>query len=326
MIAIRCICIRCNFGCKSNLNPTLICETSVNLYSQAMLLRSNRLTPSSRATSRRPRNRPAGHQVRLPCSLQPISGIGDTFCILCRCVHQHISVSSRRRTAAAGPPEKEPVTNAAPAKDDDDDDDETCGFCIFMKGGGCKDVFKVGWMQFCSWRLRQPADNACSLPTMRASRSCDPHLGCPLLHRNSAPSTRRSGASAWTQGGIRAGTSQTTAGCRWVLQDLLHCLWELSTGSTMWCTVFSSLARGSQSANVLESSSQTFALRECMLAHREYYAPVLEEEVSPEPSEPVGMYWHYAGHVSLMVSIAHGCAISKPDTQQRCQACLIKPL
>lgn len=44
--------------------------------------------------------------------------------------------------AAAGPPEKQPVTNAAPA-DDDDDDDETCGFCIFMKAGGCKDVFKV---------------------------------------------------------------------------------------------------------------------------------------------------------------------------------------
>ena len=26
---------------------------------------------------------------------------------------------------------------------DDDDDDETCGFCIFMKAGGCKDEFKV---------------------------------------------------------------------------------------------------------------------------------------------------------------------------------------
>lgn len=26
---------------------------------------------------------------------------------------------------------------------DEDDDDETCGFCIFMKAGGCKDEFKV---------------------------------------------------------------------------------------------------------------------------------------------------------------------------------------
>ena len=26
----------------------------------------------------------------------------------------------------------------------DDDDDETCGFCIFMKAGGCKDEFQVG--------------------------------------------------------------------------------------------------------------------------------------------------------------------------------------
>jgi hypothetical protein len=28
---------------------------------------------------------------------------------------------------------------------------------------------------------------------------------------------------------------------------------------------------------------QTYALRECMLKHREYYAPVLEEEVSVYP-------------------------------------------
>jgi hypothetical protein len=32
--------------------------------------------------------------------------------------------------------------------------------------------------------------------------------------------------------------------------------------------------------------SQTYALRECMLKHREYYAPVLEEEVSCTLSTP----------------------------------------
>lgn len=26
---------------------------------------------------------------------------------------------------------------------DEDEDDETCGFCIFMKAGGCKTEFKV---------------------------------------------------------------------------------------------------------------------------------------------------------------------------------------
>lgn len=31
---------------------------------------------------------------------------------------------------------------------------------------------------------------------------------------------------------------------------------------------------------VLNLPLQTYALRECMLKHREYYAPVLEEEVS----------------------------------------------
>ena len=27
--------------------------------------------------------------------------------------------------------------------DDDDDDEETCGFCKYMKGGGCRDAFVV---------------------------------------------------------------------------------------------------------------------------------------------------------------------------------------
>ena len=31
----------------------------------------------------------------------------------------------------------------------DDDDDETCGFCIFMKAGGCKDEFKVRFTPVC---------------------------------------------------------------------------------------------------------------------------------------------------------------------------------
>ena len=44
---------------------------------------------------------------------------------------------------ATSPAEQRPTAAAAAASEDDDDDDETCGFCIFMKGGGCKDVFKV---------------------------------------------------------------------------------------------------------------------------------------------------------------------------------------
>jgi len=35
---------------------------------------------------------------------------------------------------------------------------------------------------------------------------------------------------------------------------------------------------------------QTFALRECMLKNREYYAPVLEEEVRAELAGPRYMY------------------------------------
>lgn len=27
---------------------------------------------------------------------------------------------------------------------EEEEEEETCGFCIFMKGGGCKDAFEVG--------------------------------------------------------------------------------------------------------------------------------------------------------------------------------------
>ena len=35
------------------------------------------------------------------------------------------------------------LAKLANADADQDGDDETCGFCIFMKAGGCKDEFKV---------------------------------------------------------------------------------------------------------------------------------------------------------------------------------------
>ena len=36
---------------------------------------------------------------------------------------------------------------------DEDDDDETCGFCIFMKAGGCKDEFKVRLASGCKYQI-----------------------------------------------------------------------------------------------------------------------------------------------------------------------------
>ena len=45
----------------------------------------------------------------------------------------------------------EPAVEEKKEEDDDDDDaeedekEETCGFCIFMKGGPCKEPFVVRW-------------------------------------------------------------------------------------------------------------------------------------------------------------------------------------
>jgi mitochondrial intermembrane space import and assembly protein 40 len=44
-------------------------------------------------------------------------------------------------TAAVGTREADAVEET---DKDDDEEDETCGFCIFMKGGGCKETFNVG--------------------------------------------------------------------------------------------------------------------------------------------------------------------------------------
>jgi hypothetical protein len=62
----------------------------------------------------------------------------------------HFSVLHHTSDEATAPAEQRQTAAAAAASEDDDDDDETCGFCIFMKGGGCKDVFKVRLQCACS--------------------------------------------------------------------------------------------------------------------------------------------------------------------------------
>lgn len=47
-------------------------------------------------------------------------------------------VCSKNKTGAA-------VGAVAGGEALEDEDDETCGFCIFMKAGGCKDEFNVRW-------------------------------------------------------------------------------------------------------------------------------------------------------------------------------------
>lgn len=39
---------------------------------------------------------------------------------------------------------KDEVDSAAEPSNGAEEEEETCGFCIFMKGGGCKEAFEVG--------------------------------------------------------------------------------------------------------------------------------------------------------------------------------------
>lgn len=34
-------------------------------------------------------------------------------------------------------------------EEEEEEEEETCGFCIFMKGGGCKEAFEVGALEMC---------------------------------------------------------------------------------------------------------------------------------------------------------------------------------
>lgn len=69
----------------------------------------------------------------------------------------------------------EQPTSSAPAAgeaedDDEDDEQETCGFCRFMKGGGCRDAFVVscgrGWAGWCCHSC------ACGSTTSAAAVAC----------------------------------------------------------------------------------------------------------------------------------------------------------
>jgi len=66
-----------------------------------------------------------------------------------KCVLVETSPSNAAETPAGGQPPAEPSPpKDTPYEDEsegegEEDDNETCGFCIFMKGGGCKEAFVV---------------------------------------------------------------------------------------------------------------------------------------------------------------------------------------
>lgn len=112
------------------------------------------------------------------------------------------------RDAVASPPPSPPERDeeAAPPADgeagQEEEEEETCGFCRFMKGGGCRDVFIV--------RTRPP--QAATAQGCLATRG-----RTPRQHRSlSAPHALahldfRLGRSAWTRTANRAPTLWTPA-------------------------------------------------------------------------------------------------------------------
>lgn len=56
--------------------------------------------------------------------------------------------TAAEQQAAAQPPAEQPGSSAIPSEQDENDDEEdpkeTCGFCRFMKGGGCRSAF-IAW-------------------------------------------------------------------------------------------------------------------------------------------------------------------------------------
>ena len=98
--------------------------------------------------------------------------------------------------------EQDPARVAAPASDEeaaasaskeskgggDEEDEETCGFCKFMKGGACKDVFVVR-----TTRCREAVDGA------RTVRTRDPNADTPPRSACDARPGRRASTSIATQ-------------------------------------------------------------------------------------------------------------------------------
>ena len=54
----------------------------------------------------------------------------------------HLYVSAGDATEASDAPARDGEA-ATPVEGEEEEEEETCGFCIFMKAGGCKDAFNV---------------------------------------------------------------------------------------------------------------------------------------------------------------------------------------
>ena len=109
------------------------------------------------------------------------------------------AAAPEREDAVSEPAAAQGGSGAEEEEDDDDDENETCGFCIFMKGGGCKQAFNA------SAAARRP-------PTRRPPPPLQvPGLDCRSQRASGTTICCRIGAHAWTGSGKPAATSQKSA-------------------------------------------------------------------------------------------------------------------
>lgn len=61
-------------------------------------------------------------------------------------------------------------------EEEEEEDDETCGFCIFMKAGGCKNEFNVrnspAGFVLADQRILLYSKHLCAFPWQRSSFDC----------------------------------------------------------------------------------------------------------------------------------------------------------
>ena len=145
---------------------------------------------------------------------------------------------------AAAPREEVSSNDAVQAGEEEE---ETCGFCIFMKAGGCREAFVVRYL----WPV--PAVHEL---IFRWASSPDPQLqawsDCVDRERESGGDfTEECRDKVWHES-----MPLVVHHSRSVSRVLLMHLSELKRRLMM----------------------QTFALRDCMAKHKDYYAPVLDAE------------------------------------------------
>ncbi|XP_062188940.1 uncharacterized protein LOC133892270 [Phragmites australis] len=109
--------------------------------------------------------------------------------------------STSSEAAAAGQEEapQEPVPEAAAPGAEAEEEEGECGFCLFMKAGGCKDAF-VAWEECVEAAQKEDSDmvERCYQATANLKKCMDAHADyyAPVLQAEQAVADRAEAAAA----------------------------------------------------------------------------------------------------------------------------------